>query len=133
MLTILDTFTRYSPAVDPSLSYRAEDVVKTLERVCREAGYLKRSASIRAWNSSPRDLDLWAYHKGVILDFSRAGKPGDNAFIESFNGEFRSECLNAHWFMSLDAAQRKRLASRQQTADIAHKRLIGSSAANIGR
>ena len=54
-----------------------------------------------------RDLDLWAYHRGVVLDFSRPGKPTDNAFIESFNGKFRTECLNAHWFMSLDDARRK--------------------------
>jgi len=53
-----------------------------------------------------RDLDLWAYQRGVTLDFSRPGKPTDNAFIESFNGKFRAECLNAHWFMSLDDAQR---------------------------
>ena len=52
-------------------------------------------------------LDLWAYQKGVILDFSRPGKPTDNAFIESFNGKFRMECLNAHWFMSLDDARAK--------------------------
>jgi putative transposase len=43
----------------------------------------------------------------VTLDFSRPGKPTDNAFIESFNGKFRTECLNAHWFMSLDDARRK--------------------------
>src|SRR6266542_4670831 len=54
-----------------------------------------------------RDLDLWAYHRGVTLDFSRPGKPTDNAFIESFNGKFRAECLNAHWFMNLDDARRK--------------------------
>ena len=52
-----------------------------------------------------KDLDLWAYAKGVILDFSRPGKPTDNAFIESFNGKFRAECLNTHWFMSLDDAR----------------------------
>lgn len=49
----------------------------------------------------------WAYQKNVILDFSRPGKPIDNAFIESFNGKFRNECLNAHWFLSLDDARRK--------------------------
>jgi hypothetical protein len=48
-----------------------------------------------------------AYHRGVTLDFSRPGKPTDNAFIESFNGKFRAECLNGHWFMSLDDARRK--------------------------
>ena len=54
-----------------------------------------------------RDLDLWAYSKHVTLDFSRPGKPTDNGFIEAFNSKLRSECLNAHWFMSLaDAAEK---------------------------
>ena len=52
-----------------------------------------------------RSLDLWAYWNGVELDFSRPGKPTDNAFIESFNGKFREECLNQHWFLSLAEAQ----------------------------
>jgi len=52
-------------------------------------------------------MDLWAYTNGVILDFSRRGKPTDNATIESFNGRFREECLNVHWFASLDDAQQK--------------------------
>jgi len=54
-----------------------------------------------------RELDLWAYQRGVTLDFSRPGKPTDNAFIEAFNGRFRAECLNAHWFMSLADAREK--------------------------
>jgi len=54
-----------------------------------------------------RDLDLWAYRKGVVLDFSRPGKPTDNGYLESFNGKFRAECLNAHWFMTLDDARAK--------------------------
>jgi transposase InsO family protein len=54
-----------------------------------------------------RDLDLWAYQRGVTLDFSRPGKPTDNAFIEAFNARLRAECLNAHWFLSLaDAAEK---------------------------
>jgi len=52
-------------------------------------------------------MDLWAYTNGVILDFSRRGKPTDNATIESFNGRFREECLNVHWFASMDDAQQK--------------------------
>ena len=52
-------------------------------------------------------MDLWAYTNGVILDFSRRGKPTDNAAIESFNGRFREECLNVHWFHSLEDAQQK--------------------------
>jgi len=54
-----------------------------------------------------RDLDLWAYQKSVELDFSRPGKPTDNAFIEAFNARLRAECLTSHWFLSLaDAAQK---------------------------
>ena len=54
-----------------------------------------------------RDLDLWAYTRGVTLDFSRPGKPTDNAFIEAFNGRLRAECLNAHWFLTLADAREK--------------------------
>ncbi len=107
VLTVVDTFSRYAPVVDPRFSYRGEDVVETLERACRRHGYPK---SIRADNGPEfvsRDLDLWAYQNDVALDFSRPGKPTDNAFIESFNGKFRAECLNAHWFLSLDDAKRK--------------------------
>jgi putative transposase len=76
-------------------------------RVGREIGF---PAAIRVDKGSEfvsRDLDLWAYQRGVTLAFSRPGKPIDNAFIESFNGKFRAECLNTHWFMSLDDARRK--------------------------
>ncbi|WP_249042107.1 integrase core domain-containing protein, partial [Sphingobium limneticum] len=52
-------------------------------------------------------LDRWAYENGVTLDFSRPGKPTDNAFVESFNGRLRDECLNTHWFLSLDDARAK--------------------------
>ena len=52
-------------------------------------------------------MDRWAYESGVELDFSRPGKPTDNAKVESFNGRLREECLNAHWFLSLDDAKRK--------------------------
>ena len=44
---------------------------------------------------------------GVVLDFSRPGKPTGNAFIESFNSRFRQECLNEHWFLSLEDATEK--------------------------
>ena len=52
-------------------------------------------------------LDRWAYENGVTLDFGRPGKPTDNAFVESFNGRLRDECLNAHWFLSLTDARTK--------------------------
>ncbi|SFL02465.1 putative transposase [Celeribacter marinus] len=107
ILTVIDTFSRFVPVLDVKFSYRGEDVVNSLERVCGDIGYPK---TIRVDNGPEfisRDLDLWAYHKGVVLDFSRPGKPTDNAFIEAFNGKFRQECLNAHWFLSLADATEK--------------------------
>jgi transposase InsO family protein len=53
-----------------------------------------------------RSLDLWACFNSVKLDFTRPGKPTDNAVIESVNGRLRDECLNQHWFLSLDEAKR---------------------------
>ncbi len=49
----------------------------------------------------------FGYARGVVLDFSRLGKPTDSAFIEAFNGRFRVECLNQHWFMSLEDARQE--------------------------
>ena len=66
--------------------------------------------SIKVDNGSEfisKELDKWAYENKVTLDFSRPGKPVDNAFIESFNGSFRDECLNANWFLSLEDAREK--------------------------
>jgi putative transposase len=107
VLTIVDTFSRFSPALEPRLTFRGADVVEVLERVGQERGL---PASIRVDQGTEfvsRDLDLWAYRHGVTLDFSRPGKPTDNAFIEAFNSRFRAECLNAHWFLSLADARQK--------------------------
>ena len=113
VLTVVDTFSRYSPTIDPRLSYRGEDVVQVLEKVCAGVGYPTTIRVDQGTEFVSRDLDLWAYTKGVTLDFSRPGKPTDNAFIEAFNGRFRAECLNAHWFMSLEDARQKMEAWRR--------------------
>lgn len=107
ILTIVDTFSRYAPAIDPRFSYRGEDVVATLERICPGIGYPKTIRVDQGSEFISRDLDLWAYAHDVTLDFSRPGKPTDNAFIEAFNGRLRAECLNTHWFLSLSDAREK--------------------------
>ena len=113
VLTVVDTFSRFSPALDARMSYRGEDVVRTLDRVGGEIGYPK---TIRVDNGSEfisRDLDLWAYVRGVTLDFSRPGKPTDNAFAEAFNSRVRAECMNANWFLTLADAREKLEAWRR--------------------
>ena len=82
ILTVVDTFSRLSPVIDPRFSYSGEDVVATLDRAYRTIGYPK---VIRVDNGSEfisRDKDLWAYQRAVILDFSRLGRPTDNAFTK---------------------------------------------------
>jgi putative transposase len=113
VLTVVDTFSRFSPALDARFSYRGEDVVRTLEQACALIGY---PGTIRVDQGSEfisRDLDLWAYARGVTLDFSRPGKPTDNAFAEAFNSRVRAECLNAHWFLTLADAREKLEAWRR--------------------
>lgn len=94
MLTIVDMFSRFSPVLQPRFTFRGSDIVA--KRACNEVGF---PATIRADQGSEfvsRDLDLWVYQRGVTLDFS--GEPTANAFIEDFNGRFRVECLNVHWY-----------------------------------
>ena len=81
VLTVVDTFLRFSPIVDPRFSYRAEDVVATLEQVCAGIGYPRAIRVDQGSEFISRDLDLRAYANDGTLDFSRPGKPTDNAFI----------------------------------------------------
>lgn len=113
VLTVVDTFSRYVPVLDVRYSYRGEDVVATLDRVCRTTGYPKTIRVDQGSAFVSRDIDLWAYQRGVVLDFSRPGKPTDNAFIEAFNGRFRAERLNQHWFLTLADAVEKLEAWRR--------------------
>jgi len=106
-LTVVDAFTREALAIDVEPSIKGEQVVETMSRIKAKRGAHK---TIRVDNGPEfisKALDLWAYANGVTLDFSRPGKPTDNAFIESFNGRLRDECLNANWFLSLDDARSK--------------------------
>lgn len=126
ILTIVDTFTRLAPALDVRHSYRGADVVATLEAVAREIGYPKTIRLDNGPEFTGKELDLWAFMRGVTLDFSRPGKPTDNAFIESLNGKFRAECLNASWFMSLAEARRKCEAWRRDYNEVRPHSAIGN-------
>lgn len=128
ILTVVDIFTRFSPAINPRFQYREEDVVRTLDRVSQETGYPRAIQVDQGSEFISRDLDLWAYQKDVVLDFSRPGKPTDNAFIESFNGKLRAECLNAHWFLNLTDAREKMEAWRRDYNDVRPHSALGQKA-----
>jgi CRP-like cAMP-binding protein len=98
---------RESLAIHVGQSLKGDDVVRVLNAIVQERG---QPQTIKTDNGSEfisKVMDKWAYERGVELDFSRPGKPTDNAMVESFNGRLRQECLNEHWFMSLAAAQDK--------------------------
>jgi putative transposase len=87
------------------VSFRAYQVVEALDGLIRARG---RPKSLRVDNGlefAGRALDQWTYLNGVELDFSRPGKPTDNAYIEAFNGRLRAECLNTSWFLSMADAR----------------------------
>lgn len=107
ILTIVDNFTRESPHIVVGKRLKGHDVVSALEEAVKRHGKPQRIKVDNGPEFISKDLDLWAYCNQVELDFSRPGKPTDNAFIESFNSRFRQECLSSHWFLSLDDAKCK--------------------------
>lgn len=108
VLTIVDNYSRECLALVPGQSLKGRDVVTTLEKIRTERKLVPER--IQTDNGSEfisKDVDRWAYENKVTMDYSRPGRPTDNPFAESFNGSFRDECLNAHWFLSLQDAIEK--------------------------
>lgn len=114
-LTVVDNFSHKCLAIEAGQSLKGVDVVRVMNQIKDERKIVP--ARIQVDNGSEfisKELDKWAYDNGVILDYSRPGKPTDNPYIESFNGKFRDECLNVHWFLSLDDARAKIAAWRDE-------------------
>jgi putative transposase len=103
-LNIVDVFTRECLAIEVAPSLPAQRVVRVLERVLSERGTPQRITVDNGPEFISRAVDAWAYQHHVIMDFIQPGKPMQNGFIESFNGKFRDESLDRHWFTSLDDA-----------------------------
>ena len=105
-LTVVDIYTRECLAIESGQRLKGEDVVMVLNRIKLHRGVPKMLYCDNGSEFSSQAMDLWAYNSGVRIAFSRPGKPTDNAFVESFNGTFRAECLDAHWFTTLAEARR---------------------------
>lgn len=106
LLTVVDDFTRECPAIEVDTSLPAERVVQVLERVASTRSLPRTIVVDNGAEFTGRVLDAWAHTRGVALQFIRPGKPVENAYIESFNGRLRDECLELHWFLSLPDARR---------------------------
>jgi putative transposase len=106
ILTVVDVYSREGLATEVDYRLRAENVVEVLNRLVRQRGAPKFLFADNGAEFTGHLVDLLAYHHNVRIDFSRPGKPTDNAFIETFNGSLRDECLNLHWFDNLAEAKR---------------------------
>jgi putative transposase len=105
IFTLVDTYSRECLALHAGQSIQSINVVNVLEDLKAQG---RLPGTICVDNGSEfrsKLLDQWSYLNKVRLDFSRPGKPTDNAMIESFNSRFRAECLNEHWFLSLADAR----------------------------
>ena len=113
ILTVVDVYSREALAVEPASRMGADGVVDACNRLAARLGAPRRVFVDNGSEFSGRLFDLWAYHHGVRIDFSRPGKPTDNCFVETFNGSLRDECLNVHWFETLADARERIEAWRQ--------------------
>jgi putative transposase len=104
-LNIVDDFTRECVAIEVDRSLPGARVVRVLERLAVTVGLPRVIVCDNGPEFAGRTLDAWAYRHRVELRFIRPGKPIENAYVESFNGKFRDECLNEHWFLSIAEAQ----------------------------
>jgi len=107
-LNVLDTVTRECLAIEVDTSLPGRRVVQLLDQLVAWHGTPKRITLDNGPEFTGQQLDAWAYGHGVTLDFIDPGpstKPMQNGYLESFNGKFRDECLNLHWFRSLADAR----------------------------
>jgi putative transposase len=104
-LTIVDDCTRECLAIEVDTSLPGLRVQAVLDRLADTRGLPQSITVDNGPEFDGKVLDQWAYRSGVQLSFIRPGKPNENAYIESFNGKFRDECLNEHWFISLAHAR----------------------------
>ena len=113
MLTIVDDCTRECPAIEVDTALGGLRVRRVLDRIASERGLPEAMVVDNGPEFRGRALAAWSEERGVRLEFIQPGKPVQNAYVESFNGRLRDECLNANWFTSLTDARRKIESWRQ--------------------
>ena len=112
ILSVIDVHTRECLALVPRQSFRGVDVADVLSELGGARKFPERINVDNGTEFTSKALDHWAYWNRVELDFSRPGKPTDNAHVEAFHGTLRRECLSQHWFLDLEDAKRTLAAWR---------------------
>jgi putative transposase len=105
VLSILDDFSRECLALEVDHGLPAERVTRVLDRLALSRGVPRYLVMDNGPEFRAHVFDVWATRRGVALHFIRPGRPMENAFVESFHGKFRDECLNTHWFEALSDAR----------------------------
>jgi len=105
VLTVIDKWSRDSVLLEANVALTGQTVVDALEAVSAHRPLPKAITVDHGTEFTSKALDEWAYRRDVALDFIRPGKPVENAFIESFNGRLRDECLNVYSFESISHGQ----------------------------
>lgn len=124
ILTVVDDLSRECPVLEVDHSLTGLRVTRVLDRIALTRGLPEVITVDNGPEFISKAMDAWAYEKRVKLHFIQPGKPTQNAYIESFNGKFRDECLDEHIFLSLEDARRKIEAWREDyNADRPHHSL----------
>ncbi|HDM8292221.1 IS3-like element ISYen3 family transposase [Yersinia enterocolitica] len=105
-LTCVDDFTKECLTVTVAFGISGVQVTRILDSIALFRGYPATIRTDQGPEFTCRALDQWAFEHGVELRLIQPGKPTQNGFIESFNGRFRDECLNEHWFSDVSHARK---------------------------
>lgn len=124
-LTVVDDATHESVAIHPDTAISGAYVARILDRIKGDRGLPKVIRSDNGREFCGRAMATWAHENGVSLRFIEPGKPNQNAYVESFNGRLRDECLNEHWFTSLAHARVAIEAWRQDYNEERPKKDLG--------
>jgi len=127
-LNLMDGYTREAVAIEADTSLPGARVVRVLEGLRQRRGLPQQIVVDNGTEFTSRVVDQWAYQRGVQLHFIDPGQPVQNAFIESFNGKFRDECLNENWFMSVAEAREKIEAWRRDYNQVRPHSALGYQA-----
>lgn len=106
-LTVVDDYSRECPGIYVDSSIGGSQVTRFLDQLVQQRGLPQVLCTDNGPEFAGRLLDQWAHQRGVKLHYIEPGKPYQNAYIESFNGRFRDECLNQHLFFDLLDARQK--------------------------
>lgn len=105
VLNVVDDFSREMIGQLVSVSISGHQVARFLSQLCEERGKPRKIVCDNGTEFTSKAMFFWSKETGVGLGFIQPGKPTQNAFVESLNGKFRNECLNRHWFRTMEEAR----------------------------